>query len=235
MTAATDIATEPRGPRTAHASVYAPCTGRTWWWIAFLCPWCGAGHLGRARTEEQVPGIRRTRCGGLVRVKAARVYRGREAALWARQPMTAPLNWCSANWTASGSTAATGWPGARLTRTPRPACPSPGAQSSRSCSTATPAVRPATSSPRSGSPSPTSAGPATTAGTPNGHPAATPSRSTTTPTSTANCCSRSPHRRQGVPAAAPGPFGQDRLAVEPQRHPPRPLPAPASASRHRRP
>jgi hypothetical protein len=66
-----------RGPRAAYASVYAPCTGRAWWWIAFICPHCGAGHLGRARTEEQVAGVRRTRCGRLVRVRVARVYRGR--------------------------------------------------------------------------------------------------------------------------------------------------------------
>ena len=67
-----------RGPRAVHASVYAPCAGRAWWWLACICPQCGAGHLGRARTEDQVPGIRRTRCGHLVRVKAARVYRGRQ-------------------------------------------------------------------------------------------------------------------------------------------------------------
>ena len=65
-----------RGPR----AVYAASTVRAWWWLAFICPHCGAGHLGRGRTEDQVPGIRRTRCGHPVRVKAARVYRGRRDA-----------------------------------------------------------------------------------------------------------------------------------------------------------
>lgn len=64
---------------TAFASVYAPCLGRDWWWIAYLCPYCGAGHLGRARTEDRVAGVRRARCGGLVTIIAARTYRGRPA------------------------------------------------------------------------------------------------------------------------------------------------------------
>lgn len=71
----------PRGDlRPAHASVYAPCAGRSHWWLAYVCPWCGHGHLGRARTEGEVPGPRRSRCGRLVLVLVARVYRGQEAA-----------------------------------------------------------------------------------------------------------------------------------------------------------
>jgi hypothetical protein len=65
---------------TVHASVYAPCAGRSYWWIAYICPHCGAGHLGRARTEDAVAGVRRSRCGHQVRVRVARTYRGREAA-----------------------------------------------------------------------------------------------------------------------------------------------------------
>jgi hypothetical protein len=69
-----------RGPRAVRASVYAPCAGRTWWWLAYLCAHCGAGHLGRSRTEAEIPGIRRSRCGHLVDVVVARTYRGWEAA-----------------------------------------------------------------------------------------------------------------------------------------------------------
>jgi hypothetical protein len=61
----------------AHASVYAPCPQRTLWAFAYVCPWCGLGHFGRAQTEEQITGLRRSRCGRLVVVRAARVYRGR--------------------------------------------------------------------------------------------------------------------------------------------------------------
>ncbi len=68
-----------RRPRTVHASVYAPCEGRSWWWLAYVCPHCKAGHLGRARTEAQVPGVRRSRCGHLVVVIVARTYRGAAA------------------------------------------------------------------------------------------------------------------------------------------------------------
>ena len=46
---------------------------------AKLCPYCGAGHLGRARTEAQVPGVRRSRCGHQVVVTVARTYRGAAA------------------------------------------------------------------------------------------------------------------------------------------------------------
>ena len=60
-----------------HASVFAPCAGRTWWWLSYVCPHCKLGHFGRARTEGQASGPRRTRwCGRLVVVKVARVYRG---------------------------------------------------------------------------------------------------------------------------------------------------------------
>ena len=80
--AASGAAPERRGRRvpTVHASIYAPHPGRSWWWIAFVCPHCGSGHFGRAKSEDLVPGVRRARCGRLVRVLAARTYRGREAA-----------------------------------------------------------------------------------------------------------------------------------------------------------
>jgi len=60
-----------------YASVYAPCEGRDWWWLAYICPWCGSGHLGRARSEAEIPGARRSRCGRAVYVHVARTYRGR--------------------------------------------------------------------------------------------------------------------------------------------------------------
>ena len=63
-----------------YASVYAPCEGRHLWWLAYICPFCKLGHLGRARTEVEVEGPRRSRCGRLVVVRAARVYRSRAAA-----------------------------------------------------------------------------------------------------------------------------------------------------------
>ena len=72
------VADRAAGPRRAsravRASVYAPHPGRSWWWLAYICPHCGAGHLGRARTEAEVPGPRRSRCGHLVVVVVARVY-----------------------------------------------------------------------------------------------------------------------------------------------------------------
>ena len=63
-----------------YASVYEPCEGRTQWAFAYICPWCHLGHLGRAKTESAVAGPRRSRCGRLVLVRAARVYRSRAAA-----------------------------------------------------------------------------------------------------------------------------------------------------------
>jgi hypothetical protein len=71
-----------RGRRvpSVFASVYEPCEGRTLWAFAYICPWCHLGHLGRARTEADVAGPRRSRCGRLVVVRAARVYRSRAAA-----------------------------------------------------------------------------------------------------------------------------------------------------------
>lgn len=75
-TANTDT-TNPNRGRAARASVFAPCPGRSWWWLAYICPWCGLGHLGRARDETQIPGPRKARCGRLVVILAARTYRGR--------------------------------------------------------------------------------------------------------------------------------------------------------------
>jgi hypothetical protein len=59
-----------------YASVYAPCEGRLLWAFAYICPWCKLGHLGRAKAEDEVSGPRRSRCGRLVVIRAARVYRG---------------------------------------------------------------------------------------------------------------------------------------------------------------
>jgi len=77
-----------RGQRTeapkVFASAFAPCPGRELWALSYICPWCGFGHFGRARTEAKLVGKRRTRCcGRLVFVKIAKAYRGgigREAA-----------------------------------------------------------------------------------------------------------------------------------------------------------
>jgi hypothetical protein len=63
-----------------YASVYEPCEGRSQWAFAYICPWCHLGHLGRAKTEAEVAGPRRSRCGRPVVVRAARVYRSRAAA-----------------------------------------------------------------------------------------------------------------------------------------------------------
>lgn len=76
-----DLAGAPARPRRTvplvYASAYAPCAGRSWWWLSYVCPHCKFGHFGRARSEAQVSGPRRTRCcGRLVIVKVARVYRG---------------------------------------------------------------------------------------------------------------------------------------------------------------
>jgi hypothetical protein len=66
----------PRVP-VVYASVYAPCERRHLWAFAYVCPWCKLGHLGRAKTEAEVSGPRRSRCGRLVVIRVARVYRGR--------------------------------------------------------------------------------------------------------------------------------------------------------------
>jgi hypothetical protein len=69
-----------RRPPRVYASVYEPCGRRTWWWIAYLCPWCGGGHLGRTRTEQQAAGPHRSGCGRMVLIVAARTYRARPAS-----------------------------------------------------------------------------------------------------------------------------------------------------------
>jgi len=69
----------PRVP-VVNASVYAPCEGRYLWAFAYICPLCKLGHLGRAKTEAEISGPRRARCGRLVVIRVARVYRGRAAA-----------------------------------------------------------------------------------------------------------------------------------------------------------
>ncbi len=69
----------PRFP-VVYASAYAPCEGRYRWAFAYICPFCKLGHLGRAKSEAEVSGARRSRCGRLVVIRVARVYRGRAAA-----------------------------------------------------------------------------------------------------------------------------------------------------------
>jgi hypothetical protein len=73
-------ATRKHRPPRVHASVYEPCWHRTWWWYAYLCPWCGGGHLGRARAEQQAAGPHRSGCGRMVLIVAARTYRARPAS-----------------------------------------------------------------------------------------------------------------------------------------------------------
>ena len=63
----------------AFASIYAPHPGRSLWWLTYICPWCGHGHLGRARDEAGITGPRKARCGRLVLLVAARTYRGQAA------------------------------------------------------------------------------------------------------------------------------------------------------------
>ena len=63
-----------------YASAYAPCEGRHLRAFAYICPWCGLGHLGRARTEAEIAGPRRAGCGRLVLIRVARVCRGRMEA-----------------------------------------------------------------------------------------------------------------------------------------------------------
>jgi hypothetical protein len=66
-----------RTPPNAYASVYAPDATRALWHVAYKCPFCARHHFGRARTEAEVTGVRTSRCGRLVTVVAARVYRDR--------------------------------------------------------------------------------------------------------------------------------------------------------------
>lgn len=73
---------QARGSRVpaAFAAVYEPCEGRTQWAFCYICPICKLGHLGRAKTEAEVSGPRRSRCGRLVVIRPARVYRSKAAA-----------------------------------------------------------------------------------------------------------------------------------------------------------
>ena len=54
-----------------YAVAFAPCAGRDQWGFTYVCPWCGQGHFGRAKTEADVAGPRRSRCGRLVVIRAA--------------------------------------------------------------------------------------------------------------------------------------------------------------------
>lgn len=72
----TNGTSDGNGPPFAFGSVYAPDEHRTCWWLAYICPWCGRGHIGRARDEAGITGRRKARCGRLITVLAARTYRG---------------------------------------------------------------------------------------------------------------------------------------------------------------
>jgi hypothetical protein len=60
----------------AFASEAAPCDKRTQWAVMYQCGACGGTHFGRSRTE-MTTGKRRARCGRVVWLVIARVYRGR--------------------------------------------------------------------------------------------------------------------------------------------------------------
>lgn len=70
-----EVETTIRHP-AAYGSLYAPAGRRTMWWFTFRCPHCGAGHFGRVRDRDAVPGVRRSGCGRLVWVIVARTYPG---------------------------------------------------------------------------------------------------------------------------------------------------------------
>lgn len=63
----------------AYASLFAPAGRRRLWAMTYRCPLCHAGHLGRGETAEAVVGHRRSGCGRLVWVVAARTYSGEAA------------------------------------------------------------------------------------------------------------------------------------------------------------
>lgn len=67
-------------PPLAPASVYAPLGRRRWWWYSYRCRSCGAYQLGRAKTLDEVTGVRRAGCGHEVTVMAARIYSSPEAS-----------------------------------------------------------------------------------------------------------------------------------------------------------
>ena len=64
----------------AFASAYEPCKERDQWGFTYVCGWCGLGHFGRAKTEDEITGSRRSRCGRQVVIRVARVYRARAGA-----------------------------------------------------------------------------------------------------------------------------------------------------------
>jgi hypothetical protein len=66
----------PRRSRPlAFASMAAPGPGRDWYHIMYPCTACGHTHFGRSPVELTT-GPRRARCGRLVYLVIARVYRG---------------------------------------------------------------------------------------------------------------------------------------------------------------
>ncbi len=52
-----------REPPTVIAQIFAPSHHYTLWWIIHLCPVRGSGHFGRAETEQECFGVRRSGCG----------------------------------------------------------------------------------------------------------------------------------------------------------------------------
>jgi len=58
----------------ANASLYAPNTERSWWWLSITCPSCSSIHLGRVREADQAPGPRRAPCGKRITVRVRRTY-----------------------------------------------------------------------------------------------------------------------------------------------------------------
>ena len=63
-----------RAAPLAPASVFAPGGRRTRWTFTYGCRICGVYSVGRARTIEDVPGIRRASCRHFVTVMIARTY-----------------------------------------------------------------------------------------------------------------------------------------------------------------
>lgn len=59
----------------AFASAFGPCAGRRLWAVSYRCPHCSGHHLGRSADAEELGGVRRARCGRLVWLVIARVYR----------------------------------------------------------------------------------------------------------------------------------------------------------------
>lgn len=66
---------KPSAP-VARVSLYASAGRRRYWWVAYICPSCGSGHLGRLASPDAI-GTRRSGCGRMVRIVVARTYPGK--------------------------------------------------------------------------------------------------------------------------------------------------------------